>query len=298
MYCPACIEKDESSSGSDSTFEHSDMSDGNDSLGGPASELPSPVNMDSSSSSNESSSSSESESGPEIWDLSSSESEIDESEPDRPQSQLQRMVCIFLAFFQLCFRISDKAMAHLLTFLSALFHHFSSMLQNAPVLRLFSEGFPRTLYSLRKSLKLQSSYMKYVVCPKCHKLYNESQCVVKVGRETRSLHCNIKFPNHPQRHRRQKCGTELMKKVKIGKNYKLVPRKSYVYYDIIQSLQRLVSKPGFLSLCEQWRKRNVPSGWLTDIYDGKLWKEWMRVGGVPFLEVPGNLVFMLNIDWF
>jgi len=24
----------------------------------------------------------------------------------------------------------------------------------------------------------------------------------------------------------------------------------------------------------------------------------MRVGGVPFFEVPGNLVFMLNIDWF
>ena len=24
----------------------------------------------------------------------------------------------------------------------------------------------------------------------------------------------------------------------------------------------------------------------------------MRVGGVPFLDVPGNLVFMLNIDWF
>ena len=54
-----------------------------------------------------------------------------------------------------------------------------------------------------------------------------------------------------------------MKKVKIGKNYKLVPRKSYVYYDIIQSLQRLVSKPGFLSLCEQWRKRDVRSGGLN-----------------------------------
>lgn len=51
------------------------MSDGNDSLSGPASELPSPVNMDSSSSYSESSSSSESESGPEVWDLSSSESD-------------------------------------------------------------------------------------------------------------------------------------------------------------------------------------------------------------------------------
>ena len=30
-----------------------------------------------------------------------------------------------------------------------------------------------------------------------------------------------------------------------------------------------------------------------------IWKEWMETSnGVPFLEVPGNVLFMLNIDWF
>ena len=43
---------------------------------------------------------------------------------------------------------------------------------------------------------------------------------------------------------------------------------------------------------------NSANGILTDIYDGRLWKEWMIKDGIPFLELPGNLLFMLNIDWF
>ena len=91
-----------------------------------------------------------------------------------------------------------------------------------------------------------------------------------------------------------------MKKVKIGQKYKLVPRKVYVYYSIIDTLQRLGSTPAFLQQCEEWRehKSEVPNGHLTDVFDGRLWNEWMKWNGVPFLEVPGNLLFMLNIDWF
>lgn len=43
---------------------------------------------------------------------------------------------------------------------------------------------------------------------------------------------------------------------------------------------------------------NTHSGWLTDIYDGQLWKEWARKDGKPFLDVPGNLLLMMNVDWF
>ena len=37
---------------------------------------------------------------------------------------------------------------------------------------------------------------------------------------------------------------------------------------------------------------------VTDASDGRLWKEWLVKDGTPFLEVPGNLLLMLNIDWF
>jgi len=47
-----------------------------------------------------------------------------------------------------------------------------------------------------------------------------------------------------------------------------------------------------------WRKRNVPNGFLADIFDGRVWKEWQVVNGEPFLAAPRNLAFMLNVDWF
>ena len=157
------------------------------------------------------------------------------------------------------------------------------------------------LYSLRKHLKVKASYTSYTVCPQCHSLYRQSEC--QPERDSFGLFsakCEyVAYLNHPQQVHRKKCGTNLMKKVKVGQIYKFVPRKVYVYYSIIDTLQRLVSRPGFLELCEEWRKNqaNMPNGYLTDIYDGRLWQEWCQQSR-SFLSVPGNLLFMLNVDWF
>ena len=47
------------------------------------------------------------------------------------------------------------------------------------MLYLFSEVFPKILYSVRKLLELQNSYIKYVVCPTCHRQYKQSDCVLR-----------------------------------------------------------------------------------------------------------------------
>ena len=112
-----------------------------------------------------------------------------------------------------------------------------------------------------------------------------------------SLKCdNIQFPNHPHLSRRVECKTALMKQVKVGKQFKLIPRKYFVYNSIASSLTRLMSRPGFLEQCEAWRKRGCDENFMTDVYDGKIWKDWQKVS-VPYLEVPGNLL-VLNVDWF
>ena len=59
-----------------------------------------------------------------------------------------------------------------------------------------------------------------------------------------------------------------------------------------------MSRPGFLEQCEAWRKRGCDANFMTDVYDGKIWKDWQKVSGVPYLKVPGNLLLMLNVDWF
>ena len=106
-------------------------------------------------------------------------------------------------------------------------------------------------------------------------------------RGTTPLVCDhVEYPNHSQVHQRKKCGAALMKKVKVGGKYKLVPRKVYVYNSLVDSLERLVSKPGFLDRCEQWRKysKEASREWLTDVYDGNLLKDWLKKNGSPFFR--------------
>jgi hypothetical protein len=84
-----------------------------------------------------------------------------------------------------------------------------------------------------------------------------------------------------------------MKPIKVGKKYKLVPRKLFVYNSIRKTIEKFASRPGFFASCEAWRSFHTNEGFMTDVYDGKLWKEWEE-----YLALPGNILLMLNVDWF
>ena len=133
VYCPAHNDETESGSGSDSTFELSEL----DNRSIPTDDMPTDLDyQQESSSASESthpsdpslSNDSENESATEVWDVEESESNASDSDEcgEETHAQLHYVVSVFLSFFQLCFRISDRAMMHLLSFLSALFHFLSS----------------------------------------------------------------------------------------------------------------------------------------------------------------------------
>ena len=42
----------------------------------------------------------------------------------------------------------------------------------------------------------------------------------------------------------------------------------------------------------------IPENCLADIYDGKIWKQFINFNGKPFLAEPYNLGLMVNCDWF
>lgn len=65
-----------------------------------------------------------------------------------------------------------------------------------------------------------------------------------------------------------------------------------------ESLQELILRPGFVEKCEAWRSRNIAVDTLADIYDGKVWKEFLNPNGLPFLSLPFNFALTLNLDWF
>lgn len=55
---------------------------------------------------------------------------------------------------------------------------------------------------------------------------------------------------------------------------------------------------GFKVQINHWRKRKVPSGTLTDVYDGKMWNSLKDANGVIFVEEECSLMLTLNVDWF
>ena len=241
----------------------------------------------------------------EIWESDSDSSDACNSDDNVTSTVAQQcreihfMIAFFVLFFQVCYHISDRGIHYLITFLGTISKWLSIVVKGSTLLPTLAAEFPRTLYSLHKTLQLTTPLKRSVVCPTCHKLFKENQCVIVSGGIKISRKCdNIQFPNHPHLTRRVECKTALMKQVKVGKQFKLIPRKYFVYNSIASSLTRLMSRPGFLEQCEAWRKRVCDENFMTDVYDGKIWKDWQKVSGVPYLEVPGNHLLMLNVDWF
>lgn len=58
----------------------------------------------------------------------------------------------------------------------------------------------------------------------------------------------------------------------------------------------MVSRPGFIEKCEVWHERNTLQDVYTDVYDGRIWRDFMSTDGV--LSAPFNYALHLNVDWF
>jgi len=278
----------------DSTFDLDSSDEGeqmNYSLG-----LPNTGEIISSSSDSDASSSGSSSDG-EIWEETDDE---DGNSAENLSTQVKTIISglpFFLVFYHLLFRLSERAITTLLGFFGVL---FLSSITGHRLLAEVSSALPKTMHSFRAKFK-PCNYIEYVVCPKCNTLYTFSDCIVINSGQQESKLCHfIRFPNHPHRSRRTSCNEVLLKRVKVGGNYKLVPRKVYVYRSVIETLKQFTQRPGFLEKCEHWRTRQSTcvDNVLGDVYDGKLWKELFVINGMPFLSAPNNLCLALNVDWF
>ena len=91
----------------------------------------------------------------------------------------------------------------------------------------------------------------------------------------------------------------LMKKVKSSAGTtSLYPRQLFWYKSIIDSLKALMAWATFLQSCELWRNRQKFDNTLTDVYDSKVWRDFLDPGGILYLSLPYNFAFAMNIDWF
>ena len=89
---------------------------------------------------------------------------------------------------------------------------------------------------------------------------------------------------------------KFFRKIKSSGSYKFVPKKVYVYDPLKTSFSKILSKRDIITDIEEWRQRKVTDNEMSDIYDGKVWKELSAPGQFP--SKPNNLCLMLNMDWF
>ena len=226
---------------------------------------------------------------------------LDESAPNSANASISSLVIWlsgFLLLLQARHYIPNRAMDALVKFLGVLFNVLGRFC--SPIASM-ARIFPSSLYRLQKSVKNSADFTKFVVCPKCHKLYKFNDCITVAGAHQSSSTCMyVKFPSHPQLHRRRECGHLLLKAVQLSSGSRIMyPFKVFPYKSLSSSLQNLLLRPGFADLCEQWKSREAHVDY-QDVYDGKIWKDFQVVDGEPFLSSTHTLGlgFMINVDWF
>ncbi|XP_070549686.1 uncharacterized protein [Ptychodera flava] len=235
----------------------------------------------------------------EAFDSSNLFVSVQEEESTDPRLlTLANWFCLFLSYLWYFHNLTDACMLLVIGFFRTLFLILGKVF---PCIAAFSVLLPSSLYKLKKLMGLhEDRFVKYVVCPKCSAVYKFHDCYKKVGGQNIPVKCKfVEFPAHRQKRHRQPCGAPLLKEVELqGGKKRLYPFKVYCYRSVLQSLSSLVKRDGFVQKCELWRDRKQSPGVLSDIYDGRIWKEFQNINGKSFLSSPKNYAMQLNLDWF
>lgn len=141
------------------------------------------------------------------------------------------------------------------------------------------------------------------MCQKCSCIYEWEEAYTEnaVGRRHTKLCSYVSYPRHPQARFRAPCDEPLLREVLLSKGKRaLRPFKQFCYHSTIDSLKTLVQQPGLLQQLNAWKTRRMEQGVLNDVYDGKIWKDFQIVDGVPFLADKNDICLglIMNVDWF
>ena len=204
-------------------------------------------------------------------------------------SSISNWILHFLFFIQAKFRLPDSVTSCHLKFLIILFGILSV---HSRLCMDVYRSLPSSLFATNK-LRGSVAFTKYVVCNKCHSIrkYQKSICA------TDKLCSNVAFPDHPQHSRRKSCDMMLFETVELASGKTLYyPGLTYCYVNVDLSLQILLKRPELYSKCELWRSRKCEDNYLSDIYDGNVWKDFNTKYNL--FSQPNNYAVMLNLDFF
>lgn len=196
---------------------------------------------------------------------------------------------MFLFTWQSLFRVSDAGMNVLLLFMTSFFSLLVSSF-GIKCLDNFVQLWPRNVSSARRFIgHVTDIFSKFAICPYCDSIYPLESCKIKLPDQSMgSRKCSfVQFPQHPRTCQRSPCNIQLLKQVRTSAGTTMLyPHRLYCYCSLVDSLKEMVKHPRFVEKCEMWRDRVTAENTLSDIYDGKVWKNFMNPDEKPYLSVP------------
>ena len=188
--------------------------------------------------------------------------------------------------------MSNKGISILLLFLKSLIRAIGVAYQSPGIIHA-AGALPHSINAANIMYKFNatSSYQVYVVCTKCQSIFPFEFCKVNAANGGISSRLCPFIPL--QRHRSRQsvaCGEPLL--YASGTKESLKPAKIFCYQSLHDGLQN-IARRGLLDDCEHWRNRRPSANVMSDVYDGKLWHDF-----VDFLSAPSSLLLCLNVDWF
>ena len=132
--------------------------------------------------------------------------------PELPKNDRFTWILIWIMKFRSNYNLPNTATEALIKFVKILLKDLKDC-EN-----IDHESFPNSLYKAKKSLGLVDQFISFVVCKKCHKLYNED--------ETHTNCSHIEFPNSSTK-RFKKCETPLAKQISLNNRIAFRPELIY-----------------------------------------------------------------------
>ena len=201
---------------------------------------------------------------------------------------LLQWVCILFVKLQLRFGLTNAAATAILAFVSLLLGLITHPLHSI---------FPKNLPGVKRIASLDNFTEKhcqvFIVCPNdsCNSLY----LLEDVSRGGSSMRCSSKM--FGKDYGRQLC---YQKHLAFGRS-KWAPFKTFIFIPPSAWLKKMFQNKQFLGFLDGHLERHTQGGVLEDIWDGRIWNEFMSDPTDhtrPFLNNKNNLGLLINVDWF
>ena len=213
----------------------------------------------------------------EFWDDGDSEIDCDfppelsteasicgsQSEQNSAQHAIVWWVVLFTALFQTMHSLPIRAIQWLLKFLSCLL----TILGNySPQIRHIADAFPGTIAQRSqyfRNISPMPTITNNVVCRTCHSVFPFESCFEKRGSQLIVQHCSKCLKSNNR--------VLMLKEVVTNRgSKKLYPFCVYPTCSLIDAMKSILSRPGILEACEEWRTQfKLNPARLKDSFDGK-----------------------------